>query len=129
MVATKKLGKPVLVSREPQNFWGIVLCSSGEQLRAGRREGDEGTGLVHLQPAALDRKFEARAVLGRAAAVTEEKRLVDFLDVDAALNRFDRVSDFEDSARGFFRVRLGAICGQFHEPRTHRFQCLVNGTA
>jgi hypothetical protein len=32
---------------------------------------------VHLQPAALDRKFETRAVLGRAAAVTEEERLVD----------------------------------------------------
>ena len=67
-----------------KNFWG-VLCSSGEHLRAGRREGEEGSGLVHLEPAALDREFEARAVLGRAAAVTEQKRLVDFLDVDAAL--------------------------------------------
>ena len=37
---------------------------------------------MHLEPAALDREFEARAVLGRAAAVTEEKRLVDFLAVD-----------------------------------------------
>jgi len=69
MVATKKLGKPVLVSREPQKILGFL--SSGEQLSAGGREGDESSGFVHLQPAALDRKFEARAVLGRAAAVTE----------------------------------------------------------
>jgi hypothetical protein len=53
---------------------------------------------VYLEPAALDRECEARAVLGRGAAVTEEKRLVDFLDVDAALNRLDGVRDFEDSA-------------------------------
>jgi hypothetical protein len=39
---------------------------------------------VNLEPTALDRKFEARAVLGRGAAVTEQKRLVDFLDMDAA---------------------------------------------
>jgi hypothetical protein len=63
---------------------------------------------VHLEPAAIDHEFEARAVLGRAAAVTEQKRLVDLLDVDAALNRLDRVGDFEDSARGLFRVGIGA---------------------
>jgi hypothetical protein len=40
---------------------------------------------VHLEPAAVDCEFESRAVFGRAAAVMEEKRLVDFLDVDAAL--------------------------------------------
>ena len=79
----------------------MTLSPSGEQLRAGRRECDEGPGLVHLEPAALDREFEARAVLGRAAAVTEEKRLVDFLDMDAALNWLDRVGDLEDPARGF----------------------------
>jgi hypothetical protein len=52
---------------------------------------------VHLEPAALDREFEARTVLDRAAAVAEEKRLVDFLNVDAALNGFDRVRDLERS--------------------------------
>jgi hypothetical protein len=67
MVATKKSGKPDLVSREPQKFWDFH-CSLEEQLRAGRREGDEGSRFVHLEPAALDREFEARAVLGRAAA-------------------------------------------------------------
>lgn len=59
---------------------------------------------MHLEPAALDREFEARAVLGRAAAVTEQKRLVDFLDVDAALNGLDRVGDFEDAARGLLWI-------------------------
>jgi hypothetical protein len=69
---------------------------------------------MHLEPAALDRKFEARAVLGRASAITEEKRLVDFLDVDAALNRLDGVRDLEDPARGFFWVGIGAGGSVFH---------------
>jgi hypothetical protein len=63
---------------------------------------------VRLEPAALDREFEARAVLGRAAAVTEEKRLVDFLNVDAPLNRLDRIGDFEDAARGLLWIGKGA---------------------
>ena len=95
-----------------KNFWSF-LCSSGEQLGAGRREGDEGPGFVHLEPAALDREFEARAILGRAAAVAEQKRLVDFLDVDAPLNRLDRISDFEDTAGGFFRVGEGRAVAYF----------------
>ena len=61
---------------------------------------------VHLEPVALDREFQACTVFGRTAAVTEQKRLVDFLDVDAALNGLDRVGDFEDAARGFFWVRV-----------------------
>jgi hypothetical protein len=61
---------------------------------------------VHLKPAALE--LEARAVFGRAAAVTEEKRLVDFLDVDAPLNRLDRIGDLEDPACGLFWVGVGA---------------------
>jgi hypothetical protein len=43
---------------------------SREQFRAGRREGHERPGFVHLEPAVLDREFEARAVLGRAATVS-----------------------------------------------------------
>src|SRR3954469_19301626 len=69
---------------------------------------------MHLEPAAVDREFEARAVLGRAAAVSEQKWLVDLLDVDAALNRLDPVGDFEDSASGFFRVGIGACGGVLH---------------
>jgi hypothetical protein len=63
---------------------------------------------VRLEPAALDREFEARAILGWAAAVTEEKRLVDFLNVDAPLNRLDRIGDFEDAARGLLWIGKGA---------------------
>ncbi len=85
-----------------------------EQLSAGRSEGDEGPGFVHRDPDTLDRGFEARAVLGRATPVTEEKRLVDFLDVDAPLYRLDRIGDFEDPARGFFRVGIGAGSGVLH---------------
>ena len=88
---------------------------SGEQLSAGRREGHEGPGFVHLEPAALDRELEARAVLGRAAAVAEQKRLVDFLDVDAALNGLDRVGDFEDAARGLLWIGKGARGSVFHQ--------------
>jgi hypothetical protein len=67
---------------------------------------------VRLEPAALDREFEARAVLGWAAAVTEEKRLVDFLNVDAPLNRLDRIGDFEDAARGLLWIGKGAGGGE-----------------
>jgi hypothetical protein len=57
--------------------------TSGEELRAWRREGDESSGFVHLEPAALDRELEARAIFGWTTAVSKQKRLVDFLDVDA----------------------------------------------
>ncbi len=33
---------------------------------------------MHLKPAALNRELEARAIFGRAAAVTEEKRSLIF---------------------------------------------------
>ena len=69
---------------------------------------------MHLEPTALDREFDACVVLGRAAAVTEEKRLVDLLDVDAPLYWLDRIGDFEDPARGFFRVGIGAGGGLSH---------------
>jgi hypothetical protein len=65
---------------------------------------------VHLEPAARDREFEARAVLGWAAAVEEVKRLVDFLDVDAALNWRKRV----DGVRSLLRCRSREKVGR-HE--------------
>ena len=60
---------------------------------------------MQLEPAALDREFEARAaVLGPAPAVDKQKRTVDPFNLDAALNRLDHVSDFNGSARCFFRM-------------------------
>jgi hypothetical protein len=59
---------------------------------------------VHLEPAALNRKLEACAVFGRAAAVAKQNRLVGFLDVDAALNWLDRIGCFKDPANGFSRL-------------------------
>ena len=93
----------------------IGCAGLSDQLCARWREGDESPGLMQLEPAAVDREFEADAVLGRAAPVTEQERLVDFLDVDAALNRLDRVGDFEYPARGLFRVGVGSGGSQFHE--------------
>jgi hypothetical protein len=77
-------------------------------------EGDEGSGFVHLEPAALDRERKACAILGRAAAIAKQKRLVDFLDMDAAL-KLDRVGDFEDAARGLLWIGKGARGSVFHQ--------------
>ena len=63
---------------------------------------------MHRQPAAIDGEFHAAAIFRRTAAIAKQKRLVDLLNVDAALNRLDQVSDFEDSPRGFLRVGVGA---------------------
>ena len=60
---------------------------------------------MHRQPAAIDGEFHAAAIFRRTAAIAKQKRLVDLLNVDAALNRHDQVSDFEDSPRGFFAGR------------------------
>jgi hypothetical protein len=70
---------------------------------------------VHLEPAAIDGEFEARAVLGRAAAVAEQKRLIDLLDADASLNWLDGVGDFEDAARGLLWIGKGARRSVFHQ--------------
>ncbi|HKG73535.1 MAG TPA: hypothetical protein VKA79_04790 [Aestuariivirgaceae bacterium] len=68
-----------------------ILLKRGDG--AGGPEGNEGSGFVKRQPAALNPEFAAGAVLGRAVAVAEQKRLVDFLYVDAALTRLDRNGD------------------------------------
>jgi hypothetical protein len=57
---------PFLFSTKP-----TPQSCSGEQPGSGWREGDESPRSVQREPTALDRKCEARAVLGRAAAVTE----------------------------------------------------------
>jgi hypothetical protein len=58
---------------------------SGEQLGASGRELHVSPALVHPQPAALDRELEAGAVFGHAALMFGEKRPIDLLDVDAAV--------------------------------------------
>jgi hypothetical protein len=68
-----------------------------------------GAALVHLEPAARDRKIEPGFVFGRAASQVVEKRPVDQLDEDAAvLNGFDAVGDLHQLFRGDFRIREGA---------------------
>ena len=62
-------------------------------------------GFMHLEPTAIDCEFEDCAIFGRAAAVAERKRLVDLLDMDAALNWLDRVGDLKDPARGFWSAK------------------------
>ena len=47
-----------------------VLCPSSEQFGAGRREGDEGPGFGHLEPAAFDRELLAGAVFGWRSAIS-----------------------------------------------------------
>ncbi|KRR27622.1 hypothetical protein [Bradyrhizobium retamae] len=61
---------------------------------------------MQREPTTVDRWLDALAVLGRTAAVAKQKRLVDLLDVDAPLNRLDRLRDLEDPARGFFRATM-----------------------
>jgi len=55
------------------------------------------------QPAALDRQLQAGAVLGRRAPLPVQERLVDLLDVDAAvldgLNRLGDLKNFEGGDR------------------------------
>jgi len=70
---------------------------------------------VHRQPAAIDGELHSGAVFGWAAAISEQKRLVDFLDVDAALNRFDRIGDLENPARGLLWIGKGARGSVFHQ--------------
>jgi hypothetical protein len=67
---------------------------------------------VHLEPAVLDRELEAGAVLGRAAAVSEQKRLVDFLDVYAALELAQRRSRSRGCARLFRGQRSCEVADQ-----------------
>ena len=66
---------------------------------------------MHRQPAAIDGEIHAAAIFRRTAAIAKQKRLVDFLDVDAALNWLDRIGDLEDPARVFFWIGIGAVGG------------------
>jgi hypothetical protein len=73
---------------------------SGEQVGTGRGEPHEGTAFMSPQPALGDRVFDTDAVFGRGAT-SVEKRVVDQLDMDAAvLHCLGRVGDLNQLARG-----------------------------
>ena len=46
--------------------WVVLASSSGEQVRAGLRESDEGAAVVEFKPAAFDGEREARRILFRS---------------------------------------------------------------
>jgi hypothetical protein len=65
-----------------------------------------------------DRDGEARAVFGRAAAMREQERPVDFLNVNAAvLDGLNGAGDLKQLARGLFGIGERSIGGVFHRPR------------
>ena len=73
---------------------------SGEQRRTGLGQLHISAALMQPKPAAIDREIEASAVFGRAAAMFEQERPVDLLDVDAAiLNWLDGSGDLQQLAR------------------------------
>ena len=53
-------------------------------VRAFRREGDESPGVLHQQPAVINGELYTGAVFGRAGAIAEQKRPVDFLRLEFA---------------------------------------------
>jgi hypothetical protein len=68
------------------------------------------------EQAALDRKRHARRVFGRLAAVLEQKRPVDFLDMDTPiLNGFDGAGDLQEFLHCGFRVGVRSRLGKLHQ--------------
>jgi hypothetical protein len=59
--------------------------SSGEQVRAGLREADEGAAVVEFKPAAFNSEREARRILCRCASIDVQERAVELFDVDASV--------------------------------------------
>jgi hypothetical protein len=71
------------------------------------------------EPALGDRQLEPGAIFGRAAALLEQERPVDLLDVDAAvLDGLDGVGDLQQLARGGFRISEQSIGAATSTPRT-----------
>lgn len=68
------------------------------------------------KPAPIDGQLHAGSVLGRAATVLNQKRLVDVFEVNAALHRLNQIGDLEDPSRGLFRIGVGAGGGVFRAP-------------
>ena len=101
-----------MVSREPQIFFGASYARpanssapAGVKVTKVRIRACQPRSIASLRP----------AVLGRAAAVLEQKRLVVLLDMNAASHRLDSVGDFGDSARGLLWIGKGARGSVFHQ--------------
>jgi hypothetical protein len=70
---------------------------------------------MHHQLAATDRELQRGAVFRWRSLHLEQHRTVEQLDMDAAvLDGFDRIGEFDQLARGGFRVGVGASGGEFH---------------
>jgi hypothetical protein len=71
---------------------------------------------VFPQPAARDRELEACAVFGRTAAVGEQERPVQLLNMNAAvLYGLGRVGDLQQQlARGLLGIRVGSVGAKLH---------------
>jgi hypothetical protein len=105
--------RPVAV-RDRRNG-GTKLSGAREEIGAHLGEFHIGPGFVQQQPAAADREIEPGLVFGRAGLVLEQKRSIDQFDVNArVLRRFDRIGDLDQLARGFLRITVGPISGEFN---------------
>ena len=87
-----------------------------ERVRATLRELHERAALMQVQSAAGYRKLKAGGVFRGRALVDEQKRAVDFLNVDPAmLDGFKSVCVLQEATGGFVRLGEGSICGQFQK--------------
>ena len=81
----------------------LISFSTSEQFGARLRDLHVCAVLVHPEPAAFNGQPDPGAVLRRRAALLEQQRLVDLLDVNAAvldgLNRLGDLKDFEGGDR------------------------------
>jgi hypothetical protein len=69
---------------------------------------------MHAEPTALDRQIKPRGVFGRRGLQVVQKRPVDELDVDPAMNRFDGIRDIEQLTGCGFRIGIGSFSNEFH---------------
>src|SRR6266481_3611850 len=89
--------------------------SSGEQLGTGLSELHIGPGFVHPQPAARDGELKTGAIFGRAAAMREQERPVDFLNVNASvLDGLNGAGDFQQLTGGLLGISKWSIGGELH---------------
>jgi hypothetical protein len=107
MVATKKLGKPDLVSREPQKILGAFFARQANNSEpAGVKVTKVPDSCILSQPRSIASLRPAPYSAGLPRSRNRNGSLIS--RCGSTLNWLDRIGDFEDSARGFFRVGIGA---------------------